>query len=118
MTSPRRLTKLPSWLAGQAAQRAARLVSDALGEEGHRRHHFAAMTAPAGDGAARQAALRRRVWLDRRDLHAVLNELERDGLVARKQDERDRRRNFVELTPAGGATLKRLHAPRAGPRAR
>ena len=37
MTSPRRLTKLPSWLAGQAAQRAARLVGDALGEEGYRR---------------------------------------------------------------------------------
>jgi DNA-binding MarR family transcriptional regulator len=110
MTSPRRLTKLPSWLAGQAAQRAARLVSDALGEEGHRRHHFAVMTALAEDGAASQAELGRRVWLDRSDLHAVLNELERDGLVARKQDARDRRRNLVELTPAGTATLKRLDA--------
>src|SRR3954466_1883794 len=118
MTPPRRLTKLPSWLAGQAAQRASRLVSDALGEEGYRRHHFAVMTALAEDGAASQAELGRRVWLDRSDLHAVLNEFERDGLVARKQDERDRRRNLVELTPAGGATLKRLHAPRAGPRAR
>src|SRR3954463_2203878 len=110
MTSPRRLTQLPSWLAGQAAQRAARLVSDALGEEGHRRHHFAVMTALAEDGAASQAELGRRVWLDRSDLHAVLNELERDGLVARKQDERDRRRNLVELTPAGVNTLKRLDA--------
>jgi DNA-binding MarR family transcriptional regulator len=110
MTPPRRLTKLPSWLAGQAAQRAARLVSEALGEEGFRRHHFAVMTALAEDGAASQAELGRRVWLDRSDLHAVLNELERDGLVARKQDERDRRRNLVELTPAGTAALKRLDA--------
>ena len=110
MTPPLRLTKLPSWLAGQAAQRASRLVSDALGEEGYRRHHFAVMTALAEDGAASQAELGRRVWLDRSDLHAVLNELERDGLVARKQDERDRRRNLVELTPAGTATLKRLDA--------
>ncbi len=110
MTPPRRLTKLPSWLAGQAAQRASRLVNDALGEEGFRRHHFAVMTALAEDGAASQAELGRRVWLDRSDLHAVLNELERDGLVARKQDERDRRRNLVELTPAGTATLKRLDA--------
>ena len=110
MTPPRRLTKLPSWLAGQAAQRASRLVSDALGEEGYRRHHFAVMTALAEDGAASQAELGRRVWLDRSDLHAVLNELERDGLVARKQDERDRRRNLVELTPAGVKTLKRLDA--------
>jgi MarR family transcriptional regulator, lower aerobic nicotinate degradation pathway regulator len=110
MTPPRRLTKLPSWLAGQAAQRASRLVSDALGEEGFRRHHFAVMTALAEDGAASQAELGRRVWLDRSDLHAVLNELERDGLVARKQDERDRRRNLVELTPAGVETLERLDA--------
>jgi DNA-binding MarR family transcriptional regulator len=110
MTPPRRLTKLPSWLAGQAAQRASRLVSDALGEEGYRRHHFAVMTALAEDGAASQAELGRRVWLDRSDLHAVLNELERDGLVARKQDERDRRRNLVELTPAGVKTLRRLDA--------
>ena len=110
MTPPRRLTKLPSWLAGQAAQRAARLVGEALGEEGFRRHHFAVMTALAEDGAASQAELGRRVWLDRSDLHAVLNELERDGLVARKQDASDRRRNLVELTPAGVTTLKRLDA--------
>ena len=110
MTPPRRLTKLPSWLAGQAAQRAARLVGEALGEEGLRRHHFAVMTALAEDGAASQAELGRRVWLDRSDLHAVLNELERDGLVARKQDASDRRRNLVELTPGGMRTLKRLDA--------
>jgi DNA-binding MarR family transcriptional regulator len=110
MTPPRRLTTLPSWLAGQAAQQASRLVNDALGEEGFRRHHFAVMTALAEDGAASQAELGRRVWLDRSDLHAVLNELERDGLVARKQDERDRRRNLVELTPAGVKALKRLDA--------
>jgi DNA-binding MarR family transcriptional regulator len=110
MPPPRRLTTLPSWLAGQAAQRAARLVGEALGEEGFRRHHFAVMTALAEDGAASQAELGRRVWLDRSDLHAVLNELERDGLVARTQDERDRRRNLVQLTPAGVKTLRRLDA--------
>src|SRR5215470_6052250 len=104
MTPPRRLTNLPSWLAGQAAQRASRLVSEALGEEGFRRHHFAVMTALAEDGAASQAELGRRVWLDRSDLHAVLNELEREKLVARKQDANDRRRNVVELTPAGVKT--------------
>src|SRR5262245_40232211 len=108
MTPPRRLTTLPSWLAGQAAQRAARLVGEALGE--FRRHHYAVMTALAEDGAASQAELGRRVWLDRSDLHTALNELERDGLVARKQDARDRRRNLVELTPAGMKTLTRLDA--------
>jgi MarR family transcriptional regulator, lower aerobic nicotinate degradation pathway regulator len=110
VTPPRRLTTLPSWLVGQAAQRASQLVNAGLGEEGFRRHHFAVMTALAEDGAASQAELGRRVWLDRSDLHAVLNELQRDGLIARKQDAQDRRRNLVELTPAGVKTLKRLDA--------
>jgi MarR family transcriptional regulator, lower aerobic nicotinate degradation pathway regulator len=110
MDSPRRLTKLPSWLTGQVAQAGARLVGDALGEVGMRRHHFAVMTALAEQGATSQAELGRRLWLDRSDLHAVLNDLEGRGFVARVRDARDRRRNLVELTPAGETTLRDLDA--------
>jgi MarR family transcriptional regulator, lower aerobic nicotinate degradation pathway regulator len=53
-------------------------------------------------------ALGRRLWIDRSDLHAILNELERDGLVRRVRDEQDRRRNVVALTPRGTTALKRL----------
>jgi DNA-binding MarR family transcriptional regulator len=48
------------------------------------------------------------LWIDRSDLHAILNELERDGLVRRVRDEQDRRRNVVALTPRGTTALKRL----------
>ncbi len=108
MDSPRRLTTLPSWLSSQVAQQGARLVSEALAEAGMRRHHFAVLTALAEQGATSQAELGRRLWIDRSDLHAVLNELEGRALVARVRDEADRRRNLVELTPAGEAVLRDL----------
>jgi DNA-binding MarR family transcriptional regulator len=105
---PRRLQQLPSWLAGQVALHAGRLVGDALAEERVRKQHFAVLSSLAEQGAASQAALGRRMWIDRSDLHAILGELERDGFVARVRDKRDRRRNLVELTPAGAAALGRL----------
>jgi MarR family transcriptional regulator, lower aerobic nicotinate degradation pathway regulator len=105
---PRRITKLPSWLAGQLAVAAARLVAEALATEGLRRQHFIVLSALSEQGAASQAALGRRLSIDRSDMHAVLSDLERDGLVTRIRDQHDRRRNLVELTPSGVRTLKRL----------
>lgn len=105
---PERLRQLPSWLTGQLARTAQRLVSDALAEEGARRQHFTVLSSLAEQGAASQAELGRRLWIDRSDLHAIVNELERDGLVARIRDQTDRRRNIVTLTPSGAAALKRL----------
>jgi MarR family transcriptional regulator, lower aerobic nicotinate degradation pathway regulator len=107
---PHRLAELPSWLVSQLALHAHRLVSEALAEAGFRKHHFTVLVALDEQGSTSQAALGRRLWIDRSDLHAVLNDLERDGLVARVRDEDDRRRNLVGLTPAGAVALKRLNA--------
>lgn len=109
-STPQRLTQLPSWLASQLAREGHRLVSEALAEEGARKHHFTVLTALAEQGGISQAALGRRVWIDRSDLHALLNELERDGLVTRAADAEDRRLKLVELTPAGARKLKRMDA--------
>jgi MarR family transcriptional regulator, lower aerobic nicotinate degradation pathway regulator len=105
---PRRLQQLPSWLSGQVARKAERLVNSALAQEGVRRQHFTVLTSLAEQGPASQATLGRRLWIDRSDLHAILNELERDGLITRVPDEQDRRRNVVGLTRRGTAALKRL----------
>jgi DNA-binding MarR family transcriptional regulator len=110
MDSPRRLRSLPSWLTSQVALRGDRLVSDALAGAGVRKHHFTVLTALAEAGAVSQADLGRRLWLDRSDLHAVLNDLERAGWVARVRDEADRRRNLVRLTPDGEEELARWDA--------
>jgi DNA-binding MarR family transcriptional regulator len=85
-------------------------VSEALAKDGVRKHHFTVLLALDEHGSSSQAALGRRLGIDRSDLHAVLNDLERDGLVGRVRDEQDRRRNAVELTRAGARALKRLDA--------
>jgi MarR family transcriptional regulator, lower aerobic nicotinate degradation pathway regulator len=105
---PQRLRQLPSWLSSAVARKGQRLVTEALVQEGARRQHFTVLTSLADQGPASQAALGRRLWIDRSDLHAILNEIERDGLVRRARDEQDRRRNVVALTPRGRAALKRL----------
>ena len=105
---PGRVRQLPSWLAGQLAATAARLVADALASDGLRRQHFIVLSALAERGAASQAALGRRLLIDRSDMHALLSELERDGLVARARDKHDQRRILIDLMPAGAWALKRL----------
>jgi DNA-binding MarR family transcriptional regulator len=105
---PLRLRQLPSWLVGQVARRAEALVSEALAQEGVRRQHFSVMTSLTEQGPASQATLGRRLWIDRSDLNAILNDLEHDGLINRVRDEHDRRRNVVKLTRRGADTLTRL----------
>jgi DNA-binding MarR family transcriptional regulator len=108
--APERLQRLPSWLLNQAALHASRLVGESFARAGVRRYHFSVLVALDEDGPASQAALGRRLWIDRSDMVAVINDLERDGLVARVRDETDRRRNLVRLTPAGKRALARLDA--------
>jgi DNA-binding MarR family transcriptional regulator len=105
---PDRIRRLPSWLAGQLAARATRLVAEALAADGLRRQHFLVLSALAERGAASQAALGRRLLIDRSEMHALLTDLEQHGHVARVRDQNDRRRMLVDLTPAGARALKTL----------
>jgi DNA-binding MarR family transcriptional regulator len=105
---PDRIKQLPSWLAGQLAATAARLVAESLASEGLRRQHYSVLGALAERGAASQAALGRRLLIDRSDMHALLTDLEGAGFVTRVRDDNDRRRILVDLTPAGARALKRL----------
>ena len=59
----------------------------------------------AEPGSQQQAA--RRLGVDRTTMVALVDGLEDKGLVARRPDAGDRRRNVVELTKAGQATLAR-----------
>jgi MarR family transcriptional regulator, lower aerobic nicotinate degradation pathway regulator len=105
---PERVTRLPSWLTGQLAATATGLVAEALATDGPGRPHFLVLSALAERGAASQAALGRRLLIDRSEMHVLLSELEQRGHVARVRDQHDRRRMLVDLTPAGARALKRL----------
>jgi MarR family transcriptional regulator, lower aerobic nicotinate degradation pathway regulator len=106
---PERLRRLPTWLTAEVARMGRRLVTESVAQDGKRRQHFTVLTSLAEQGPASQAELGRRLWIDRSDLHALLAELEGDGLVARVRDDRDRRRNVVTLTRAGRSALARLN---------
>ena len=53
-----------------------------------------------------QAEIARRMGIDRTTMVALIDELQERGLVQRRQDPDDRRRNVVELTAAGRDTLQ------------
>jgi DNA-binding MarR family transcriptional regulator len=108
--APARLRALPSWLVSRTALQAARLVGEQLAEAGVTRRHFSVLVALEDGGPTSQAALGRRLGLDRSDLHAIVGALERDGLVERRRDPADARRNLVRLTPKGRGAIKRLDA--------
>jgi MarR family transcriptional regulator, lower aerobic nicotinate degradation pathway regulator len=105
---PQRLRLLPTWLTAEVARRGRQLVNASLARDGARRPHFTVLTSLLEQGPASQAELGRRLSIDGSDMHALLAEFERDGLIAREHDDRDRRRNVVTLTPAGRKALTRL----------
>jgi MarR family transcriptional regulator, lower aerobic nicotinate degradation pathway regulator len=105
---PERVRQLPTWLTAEVARKGRRLVNASLAHDGARRQHFTVLTSLFDQGPTSQAELGRRLSIDRSDLHALLAELERDGLVTRVRDEQDRRRNVVTLTRAGRSALARL----------
>lgn len=60
--------------------------------------------------AGTQLALARAIGYDKTRLIALLDELERDGLVSRVPDPADRRARTVRLTPAGEARYRAAQA--------
>ncbi|WP_405746255.1 MarR family transcriptional regulator [Streptomyces sp. NBC_01525] len=105
--APRRIRVLPSWLLGRAAARGHRLVAEALATEGMRMMHHAVLSAVAETGPVSQAELGRIVGIDPKDMVTVVTDLQRDGLVTRTPDPRDRRKNAVEVSAEGRRVLRR-----------
>jgi DNA-binding MarR family transcriptional regulator len=74
---------------------------------------LAVLSVIAADGALSQAALGERLGVDRTTIVAMLDELESRGLVERRRDARDRRRNALALTRSGRARVARGETARA-----
>ncbi|MFD8595314.1 MarR family winged helix-turn-helix transcriptional regulator [Kitasatospora sp. NPDC059646] len=100
------LQSLPSWLAGRVAARGRALVAEAIAPEGLKLQHYAVLANVADDGPLAQADLVRRLGFDPKDVVLLLNHLEREGLVVREPDPRDRRKNAVTATADGLRLLR------------
>ena len=85
----------------------AELTASALEPFGVSGRELAVLTVLAGDEPASQQQAARRLGVDRTTMVALIDALEDNGLVRRHADAGDRRRNVVELTPAGRDTLHR-----------
>lgn len=77
----------------------------ALAPLGLRSRHLIALTVLRDQGGSTQQALATTLQVDRTNLVGLLNELEVDGLIARRRSTEDRRRHIVELTDPGAHRL-------------
>lgn len=99
---------MPTWLLGQTAQHAGRLVVDGFSSAGARGYHYRVLATLEDFGPASQATLGRRSGIHLSDMVATVNELAELGFVERAADPSDRRRNVISLTAAGKRQLRRL----------
>lgn len=77
---------------------------------GLRPRHVVALTVLRDHGELTQQAFASALRMDRTNVVGLLNELERDGLVARTRTTADRRRHVVALTEAGAYRLGEAEA--------
>ncbi len=105
---PPTLLELPSYLAGHVARIGNRPLEEELASRGLRLPHFAVLTALHDLGPVAQHELADRLRFNRSHLVGYLDHLERADLVVRERDSEDRRRQVVQLTPAGARLASEL----------
>ncbi|NJP45753.1 MarR family winged helix-turn-helix transcriptional regulator [Actinacidiphila epipremni] len=97
-------------LLKHAQARLAALNAEALEPFGISGRELAVLLVIAGQDAPSQARVAGRLGVDRTTMVAFLDTLEGKGLLARRPDPGDRRRNVVVLTDHGTDTLRRATA--------
>jgi DNA-binding MarR family transcriptional regulator len=94
-------------LINHLARVSRRGSQEALEPLGLRPLHLVALTLLRDHGSATQQALAEALRIDASNLVGLLNDLERQQLLARQRDPDDRRRHIVEISDAGRSSLQR-----------
>jgi len=81
--------------------------ADQLPPIGLTQHKHAILSCLQEFGPAAQKDVAARLGLDAGDLVSLLDDLQRDGLIVRERDPRDRRRQIITITEPGLEVLER-----------
>ncbi|RZT83368.1 MarR family transcriptional regulator [Pseudonocardia sediminis] len=104
---PPELRRNLTYLLKHAQLRMVEIGDAAVDPYGINGRELGGLLALASHEAASQQQIAQRLGIDRTTTVALLDGLERKGLVSRRPHPDDRRRNVVELTAAGRDTLGR-----------
>ena len=100
-----RLASRMTYLLKRTLLQLEALQDEALGPAGITGRELGLLLALEGHEPASQQEVANRLGVDRTSMVAYIDRLEARGLVTRRPDPADRRRNVVELTDAGSATV-------------
>ena len=107
---PEELLASPVFLLKRLGMKAKEESYEAYSEAGVHPYHYAILATLAEGERETQGAIADALDYDRGQLVGLLDELEEAGLVERRRDPEDRRRQVVVMTPAGRKMLTKMRA--------
>jgi DNA-binding MarR family transcriptional regulator len=105
---PATLRNRPSFVLARLGTLARQQCAERLAAAGLSQHQHAILCCLDEYGPACQKDIAVRLGLDSGDIVAFIDGLQKQGLVLRERDERDRRRQVVSLTASGKRMLRKV----------
>jgi DNA-binding MarR family transcriptional regulator len=107
---PEELISSPVFLLKRLGFKAKELHVDAYADAGIHPYHYAVLATLAEGERETQGAIADSLDYDRGQLVGILDEMEEQGLVERRRDPEDRRRQVVVMTAEGRKALTKMRS--------